>query len=760
VRTKKGPENEQHYREVIKVKAPKTSRSLAATLTIAFLALSLAALTVAYIPQLFFYIQARKEGVDNKQQSIAKDAANTVASSIQEKFSVLEAAVRFGVPTFASRAEQQRTLENLLGLQPVFNHLVLLDSQGQELCKVSRRSQAAAEQLVDRIESDLFSQVSQGKRYISPVYVDDVTSEPLVIMAVPALDVFRDFQGTLVAEMNLKFMWDLVDRLEIGETGLAYVVDRQGDLIAFGDVSRVLRGENVSHLDIVSEFMHNPVPVGETATDVFEGLNDVTVFGTYVPLGMPDWAVVVELPMAEVVRPAIQNAMIVVSVMLTVATLVGLVGVYVARRLAVPLLDLTATATRISGGETELQAALEGPAEVVRLAQAFNSMTAQLRELIGGLELLVAERTRELAEERNFASAILDTTSALVTVLDRHGRIVRFNRACERTTGYAFDDVQSKHVWNFLVPPEEVKPVKAVFEELLTGQAPNQHENHWTMKNGNRRLIAWVNSVLLDDQDSVEYVVATGIDVTERRQAEEALARRTRELARSNAELEQFAYVASHDLQEPLRMVRSYLQLLEQRYKDKLGEDADEFIHFAVDGAARMHGLINDLLKYSRVGTHGKPFEPVDCNVALEQALLNLQMVIQEADAEITHDNLPAVIGDQVQLMQLFQNLLGNGIKFHKENTRPKIHIGVERQDGKWVFSVHDNGIGIAPEHFERIFMIFQRLHGWSKYEGTGIGLAVCKKIVERHGGRIWVESEPGEGSTFHFTIPDQVDRL
>jgi PAS domain S-box-containing protein len=504
------------------VRAPKTSRSLAATLTMAFLALSLAALMVAYVPQLFFYIQARIESVYSKQQSIAKDAANAVASSVQEKFSVLEAAVRFGVPTSASRAEQRRTLENLLGLQPVFSHLVLLDSQGQELCKVSRESQTEVEQLVDRIGSDLLSQVSQGKRYISPVYVDDVTNEPLVMMAVPALDVFRDYQGTLVAEMNLKFMWDLVDRLDIGETGLAYVVDKQGDLIAFGDVSRVLRGETVGHLDIVGEFVHDPVPVRETATGIFQGLNDVIVAGTYVPLGMPDWAVVVELPVAEVARPAVQSTMIVVSVMLSMATLVGLVGVYVARRLAAPLLNLTATATRISEGEMELQAAPEGPAEVVRLAQAFNSMTAQLRELIGGLEQLVAERTRELAEERNFASAILDTTSALVTVLDRRGQIVRFNSACERTTGYAFDDVQSKRFWDLLVPPEEVKPVKAVFEELLTGQAPNQHENHWTTKTGNRRLIAWANSVLLDGQDSVEYVVATGIDVTERRQAEEA----------------------------------------------------------------------------------------------------------------------------------------------------------------------------------------------------------------------------------------------
>jgi signal transduction histidine kinase len=238
--------------------------------------------------------------------------------------------------------------------------------------------------------------------------------------------------------------------------------------------------------------------------------------------------------------------------------------------------------------------------------------------------------------------------------------------------------------------------------------------------------------------------------------ARDKLARQAQELTRSNVELEQFAYVASHDLQEPLRMVRSYLQLLERRYKGRLDENADEFIHFAVDGATRMQGLINDLLEYSRVGTHGKPFESTDCNVVLEKALMNLQIAIEEADAEITHDDLPTVMGDQVQLAQLLQNLIGNSIKFRQEHTQSQIHVGIGRRDGEWLFSVEDNGIGIDSQYFERVFQIFQRLHSSEEYEGTGIGLAVCKKIVERHGGRIWVESEPGQGSTFYFTVPDR----
>ena len=235
--------------------------------------------------------------------------------------------------------------------------------------------------------------------------------------------------------------------------------------------------------------------------------------------------------------------------------------------------------------------------------------------------------------------------------------------------------------------------------------------------------------------------------------AQQSLEESIAELARSNADLQQFAYVASHDLQEPLRMVASYTQLLARRYKGKLDSDADKFIGYAVDGAIRMQRLINDLLTYSRVTAQDKVFERVDCNGILEEALSNLRVAVEENRAVVTHDPLPTVMADGGQLGQLFQNLIGNAIKFRGKEP-PQVYVSAERRTGEWLFSVRDNGIGVDPQYAERIFVIFQRLHNREEYPGTGIGLALCKKIVERHGGRIWVASQTGQGTTFHFTLP------
>jgi light-regulated signal transduction histidine kinase (bacteriophytochrome) len=253
---------------------------------------------------------------------------------------------------------------------------------------------------------------------------------------------------------------------------------------------------------------------------------------------------------------------------------------------------------------------------------------------------------------------------------------------------------------------------------------------------------------------------ALSAEIGQRKLAYDKLTRAVADLERSNNELEQFAYVSSHDLQEPLRMVTSYVQLLQRRYQGQLDADADEFIAFAVDGAKRMQRLINDLLAFSRVGTRGRELVAVSSDTALAQGLNGLELLIEDNHARITYDLLPLVMGDREQLAQLFQNLVSNAVKFHSE-AAPEVHISAIRVAASdpearpmWQFSVRDNGIGIDAQYFERIFVIFQRLHSKEEYAGTGIGLAVCKKIVERHGGRIWVESQLGQGATFFFTWP------
>jgi light-regulated signal transduction histidine kinase (bacteriophytochrome) len=251
-------------------------------------------------------------------------------------------------------------------------------------------------------------------------------------------------------------------------------------------------------------------------------------------------------------------------------------------------------------------------------------------------------------------------------------------------------------------------------------------------------------------------VMATIVDITERKHAETELQDTLQEVQRSNTELEQFAYVASHDLQEPLRTITGMVQLLQKRYQGNLDARADQYISFTVEAAARMQALINDLLEFSRVDRHGKPFEDVDMQDAVETAIKSLAKTIQENNATISHENLPTVRADSSQMTRLFQNLIGNAIKFRSEH-KPKIHISANNLDGTCHFSVRDNGIGIEPQYFERIFVIFQRLHTRTEYPGTGIGLSLCKKIVERHGGQIWVKSESGAGTTFHFTIPHEV---
>jgi PAS domain S-box-containing protein len=366
-----------------------------------------------------------------------------------------------------------------------------------------------------------------------------------------------------------------------------------------------------------------------------------------------------------------------------------------------------------------------------------------------------------LAQMEGRYRALLEAAPDAMVVVNGDGTIALLNVQAEKQFGYRRDELLGQQVKNIIphgFAERIVSDGTRTTADALAQQIGTGIQLVGRRKNGSEFPL----EIMLSPLESPEGILVTAAirDVSMRKQSEEQLRKVIAELKSSNDELQQFAYVASHDLQEPLRMVASYTQLLAKRYKGRLDSDADEFIDFAVNGCKRMQGLIQDLLAYSRAGTNGKAFCHVSSEGALQQALTNLRITIEQSGAVVSHDSLPAVKTDETQLTQVFQNLVGNAIKY-RSTEAPRVHVSANtNSDNEWIFSVRDNGLGIDPQYFERIFILFQRLHGRNEFEGTGIGLAICKKVLERLGGRIWVESQPEKGSNFYFALPREVQEI
>jgi PAS domain S-box-containing protein len=387
---------------------------------------------------------------------------------------------------------------------------------------------------------------------------------------------------------------------------------------------------------------------------------------------------------------------------------------------------------------------------VVSIAPGFEETWSKV--LVSILDITDQKKAREaILEEKDFSDKIINSIPGIFYVINTEGRFLRWNRNFVNVSEYSDKELRSLKPVALFTGAERELIAKKIGESFARGAS--SVTAHITSKSGKKTPYFLTGIRVMIEGDPI--LVGTGMDISERVYAEKALAEKARDLKRSNKDLEQFAYVASHDLQEPLRMVASYLQLLDKRYSDDLTDEAREFMAFAVDGATRMKQLINDLLAYSRVGTKGEEFHLIDFDQVLEKVNQNIEELVSDSGAAITHDDLPTLKADPTQILQLYQNLISNAIKFRKMDESPVIHLSAELENGYWKLGVHDNGIGLDLQYAERIFVLFQRLHGSEQYPGTGIGLALSKRIVERHGGKIWVESRPGEGATFYFTLPD-----
>lgn len=611
-------------------------RSLTVTLAVAFLTLIAAVLLIANSLQMYFNFRVQRDIITDRQQLIAQKAANTVKNFIQGKFDILKTAASLSDMTVSSLQEQKLILEKLLGREPAFRQLILFDAQKQELIRDSRLSNLLSLKLTEKVKGMLFSKTARKKIYISSVYIDEITSEPMVIMAVPVTDVLGDFKGTLLTEVNLKFMWDLVGSIRVGATGVAYVVDRSGNLIAFGDISRVLKGENLVHIEEVSEFVNGTKFNLIGRLEISKGIQDIYVASIYVPLGMPDWAVVVELPVQEAYRSVIASFELTMWTMLLSFALALVAGAYLARKITKPVINLRNAVVEIGRGRMDTRIKVASQDEIGQLAASFNQMIEDLNRTTVSRDALVEE-------------------------------------------------------------------------------------------------------------------------VAERKQAENALHEAVERLERTNKELKDFIYIASHDLREPLRKVAAFGRLLESSLTGKIASDDLENLKFMIDGASRMTQMVEGLLSYSQVSTSRHGFAPVSLNEVIND-LRNIELSVLLRDTDTILDvpeDLPSVQADPIQIRQLLQNLIANGIKYQKKGNTPRIFIRARATPGKMVrIEVTDNGIGIKSEYYSVLFTMFKRLHSCDEYEGTGVGLAVCKKIVERHGGQIGVESKFGEGSTFWFTLP------
>ena len=388
-----------------------------------------------------------------------------------------------------------------------------------------------------------------------------------------------------------------------------------------------------------------------------------------------------------------------------------------------------------------------------------NLVITAARDSCGSL-LGFSEISRDISERKASEAryrGLLEAAPDAMVVVNEGGEIVLLNLQAEKQFGYHRDELLGQKVKSIipegfaerLIADGTRTAAEALAQEIGTGI-----ELYGRRKDGSDFPI----EIMLSPLESPEGTLVTAAirNISIREDAQEHLLKTLAELKRSNDELVHFAYVASHDLQEPLRMVASYTQLLAKRYKGRLDSDADEFIAYAVDGSNRMQGMIQDLLAYSRAGENGKALCEISSENALQEALTNLQASIEESGAVVTHDPLPNIMTDGTQLTQIFQNIIGNANKYRSAEV-PRIHVSATKTAGdEWIFAVRDNGLGIDPQYFEKIFVLFQRLHGREEFAGTGMGLAICKKLLERLGGRIWVESQPAKGSTFYFALPQR----
>jgi PAS domain S-box-containing protein len=535
--------------------------------------------------------------------------------------------------------------------------------------------------------------------------------------------------GVLAGRLDLGEMNDIISRRTgLHQTDDAYLVNSSS---LFVTQPRFLKNPAVLQRGIHTAAIEQCLDQQSGVVEA-DDYRNVPAFVVYRWLGDRNLCLIVKMDQTEAYGPIRSFGGRIAGISAIALLAAAALAYALARSLTRPILALQEGAARFGRGDLEVRLDDSARDELGQLAGEFNQMAEALAE--------------QQTHMRRRAEQFFNLSPDLLCTISPAFRIQDLNPAWELALGYSGEELKGRLLSNYIHPDDWATTQSGLRQIVKEGSG--HFENRCRHRNGHYRWLAWV--VVHSSQDQILYAVAR--DITERRVVEERIQRQTEELERSNRELQEFAYVASHDLQEPLQMVSNHVQLISRRYRDKLDQDANEFIDFALEGTDRLKSLISDLFAYSKIGTSGRGFAPVEMATAFVRVMETYQPIIDDCKGSITHDDLPVILGDDEQMVQLLQNLIDNSIKFRSKEP-PLIHVGARQLSERWLFFVRDNGIGIHPQYTERVFVIFQRLHSRDDYPGNGIGLAISRKIIERHGGHIWVDSEPGKGATFYFTL-------
>ncbi len=573
-------------------------------------------------------------------------------------------------------------------------------------------------------------------------YVQNVTySQSLEQGVMTVATPIRDRQGNLIAVLGGRFdLGELTRIIEQGrglnQTEDTYLANKFNFFVTESRFGKSFALKKTVNSEGVIAALR-----GNDGIGLYLDYRGVPVIGAYNWLPNRELCLITEIEQSEAFAPIVRMGWVVIGIALAIALAAALIAFLFARTITRPVQQLVEGAGEIGRGNLDCKVSLSTGDEIGELSRAFDCMTTELKTTTVSRD--------ELAREKDFSDSVINTLPGVFTLFDEERRCIRWNRNLEQFTEHSAEEMSRMTLRDFFSQEEQKLVAETIEQAFIEGEA-SVEANLLTKSRRSIPLYLTGMRIKIGDRN---LLAGVGMDITERRRAEDQLKKALVDLERSNKELEQFAFVASHDLQEPLRMVSSYTQLLAERYEGQLDEKAKKYIAYAVDGAVRMQRLINDLLTYSRVATRGQSLETADSHALLGEAIRNLGAAIDESQALITTDDLPTVHVDPAQLVLVFQNLLSNAIKFRGEDF-PRVHVSASDAGREWAFAVTDNGIGIDPQYADRIFVIFQRLHTRLEYPGTGIGLAVCKRIVERHGGRIWFDSEFGKGSSFFFSLP------